>query len=58
MSCPPLRSAPVLKDLHHLKTPVTDLATSVEWYSRVFGAERRREPAGPRAGRAVDPCPR
>ncbi|GAB4002722.1 VOC family protein [Glycomyces albus] len=28
---------PNLAGVHHIKVPVTDLPTSVEWYQRVFG---------------------
>ncbi|HEY2447431.1 MAG TPA: VOC family protein [Mycobacterium sp.] len=31
--------APPLVGLHHLKLPVTDLDTSIDWYRRVFDAE-------------------
>jgi catechol 2,3-dioxygenase-like lactoylglutathione lyase family enzyme len=30
---------PPLSGLHHLKIPVCDLATCLDWYVRVFGAE-------------------
>jgi catechol 2,3-dioxygenase-like lactoylglutathione lyase family enzyme len=32
-------SAPPLVGLHHLKLPVSDLDTSIDWYRRVFDAE-------------------
>jgi catechol 2,3-dioxygenase-like lactoylglutathione lyase family enzyme len=32
-------AAPRLKGLHHIKLPVTDLETSLNWYRRVFDAE-------------------
>src|ERR1700681_5108741 len=32
-------AAPRLKGLHHIKLPVTDLDTSLNWYRRVFDAE-------------------
>lgn len=34
-----MTTAPLLRGIHHLKLPVSDLATSVDWYQRVFGAE-------------------
>jgi catechol 2,3-dioxygenase-like lactoylglutathione lyase family enzyme len=34
-----LTTAPSLKGIHHLKLPVRDLTTSIDWYQRVFGAE-------------------
>jgi catechol 2,3-dioxygenase-like lactoylglutathione lyase family enzyme len=30
---------PPLSGLHHLKIPVSDLPTCLDWYSKVFGAE-------------------
>jgi catechol 2,3-dioxygenase-like lactoylglutathione lyase family enzyme len=32
-------SAPPLSGLHHLKLPVADLDTSIDWYRRVFDAD-------------------
>jgi len=34
------RPVPVLSGIHHLKIPVSDLATSLGWYERVLGARR------------------
>jgi catechol 2,3-dioxygenase-like lactoylglutathione lyase family enzyme len=31
-------TAPVLRGLHHVKLPVSDLDTSLRWYQRVFDA--------------------
>jgi len=31
---------PTIDGIHHLKFPVSDLATSLRWWERIFGAER------------------
>jgi catechol 2,3-dioxygenase-like lactoylglutathione lyase family enzyme len=36
-------STPVLDGIHHLKIPVSDLATSRRWYERVLGLAVERE---------------
>ncbi|HEY4454518.1 MAG TPA: VOC family protein [Pseudonocardiaceae bacterium] len=35
--------APVLRGLHHLKLPVSDLDASLAWYQRVLGALHQRQ---------------
>ena len=32
--------APVFTGIHHLKLPVSDLGTSLEWFRQAFGADR------------------
>ena len=36
-------TSPTVAGVHHLKIPVTDLARSLPWYERAFGAVRRPE---------------